>query len=773
VLTPDTSETPDAPGIIKGDERDPMTRVIVAVVLLVAVAFNLVLLYPEITSGIVAKNDAVMHLLLVEMAVEAIENGLNFTDPWQGTMNLGFPFFHYYQHLPHLLVALFHVVTFGVFPVADLIRWSTYLLLSLFPLTIFWSLRRVGFDDLTAGMGALVAPLAATDSLFGFGYASYTFLGFGLYSQLWAMALFAPAIALGYGVIRDGRGYFWATLLLAALLMSHLMYGYMAFISLGVLALVEVAKGSTLSSLAQATGRQWLRLIILLLLVSVVTSYFLIPFILDLSYVNNTQTLLPIFKDSLGHSAVLRSLVEGDLFDFHRFPSLTILVLAGLGVCLVRWRQERYLIPVAIFLVWLLLYFGRSTWGPLIDLLPLSSFIPMHRFIAGVHLGGILLAAVALAAPWRWAISGTRPWYVAGALVFTVIILVPAYVERSSYASENSFVIEYSGGSLAAEKTDLDALFQRLKQLPPGRVYSGPVGGDQGTWGLDYNVGFVNVFSLLSAAGIDTMGAIYHSYPLQSGLLREFDESKQEQYDLFNITYVVAPEKQEFPGFVRLLEQFGRHRLYQVETTGYFGLVDSRLAFSGDREDFAVAASDWLDSDLPAARYHPMVSLGGSSQARGRPVPLSDAAAAISGTPVVAGPLLGEILSEEIGGNFYAADVRVELESLLLLKATYHPNWRATVNGVGTDTVMLMPGFIGVPVGPGEHQVRLEYSPRRLRIVLLVLGLVTLVVIPLVERRSAVISTWLGSVASGGMLGAIGRPRKNESRQSRRRRNRR
>jgi hypothetical protein len=224
---------------------------------------------------------------------------------------------------------------------------------------------------------------------------------------------------------------------------------------------------------------------------------------------------------------------------------------------------------------------------------------------------------------------------------------------------------------------------------------------------------------------------------------------------------------------VRLLEQFGRHRLYQVETTGYFGLVDSRLAFSGDREDFAVAASDWLDSDLPAARYHPMVSLGGSSQARGRPVPLSDAAAAISGTPVVAGPLLGEILSEEIGGNFYAADVRVELESLLLLKATYHPNWRATVNGVGTDTVMLMPGFIGVPVGPGEHQVRLEYSPRRLRIVLLVLGLVTLVVIPLVERRSAVISTWLGSVASGGMLGAIGRPRKNESRQSRRRRNRR
>ena len=765
--------TSDTPGAIEDQERGPMTKVIVAVVLLVSVAFNLVLLYPEITGGIVAINDSVLHLLLTDMAVEAIKDGRNFTDPWQGTMNLGFPFFHYYQHLPQVLVALFHVATFAVFPLPDLIQWSTYLLLSLFPLSIFWSLRKVGFDDLTAAMGGLVSPLVATDSLFGFGYASYSFLGFGLYSQLWAMVLFAPAIALGYGVIRDGRGYFWATLLLAALLMSHLMYGYMAFISLGVLALVEVARGSSLGLLAKAVGRQWLRLIVLLLLVSVVTSYFLIPFVVDLSYVNNTATLLPIFKDSFGHSVVLQSLVEGDLFDFHRFPSLTILVLAGLGVCLVRWRQERYLIPVAIFLIWLLLYFGRATWGPLIDLLPLSSFMPMHRFIAGVHLGGILLAAVALAAPWRWAVSGTRVWYVAGALVFTVIILMPAYVERSSFASENTFLIEEIEDSLAAEEEDLDALFQSLKQLPPGRVYAGPTGGDQGNWGLDYKVGFIEVFSLLSAAGIDTMGTIYHTYPLQSGLLREFDESKPEQYDLFNVRYVVAPEKQEFPDFVKLLEQFGRHRLFQVETTGYFGLVDSRLAFSGDREDFAAAASDWLDSGLPAAKFHPEVSLSGPQTGFGGPTALSDAAETLSEAQFAAGPTLGEVLSEEVGGNFYGAVVSVERPSLLLLKATYHPNWRATVDGMKTDTVMLMPGFIGVPLAPGEHQVILDYSPRRLRLVLLIIGLVTLGLIPLVERRSAVISTWLGSVSSARIPGVMNRPRQNESRQSRRRRNRR
>tara|TARA_B100000809_G_scaffold7785_1_gene7641 strand:+ start:61 stop:759 length:699 start_codon:yes stop_codon:yes gene_type:complete len=214
-----------------GQGQKPVTAVVVISVLLIAVLFNLVLLYPQLTGGTVAINDLVMHLLLTDMAVDALKNGRDFTDPWQGTMNMGLPFFRYYQHLPHITVALVHVVSFGVFPVIDLMRWTTYLLISLFPLSMYWSLRHFGFDRTTAAMGGLVASIAATDRLFGFGYASYTFLGFGLYSQLWAMVLLPPALASGYGVLRQGRGYFWATLLLAATLMSHLMYGYMAFVT--------------------------------------------------------------------------------------------------------------------------------------------------------------------------------------------------------------------------------------------------------------------------------------------------------------------------------------------------------------------------------------------------------------------------------------------------------------------------------------------------------------------------------------------------------------
>jgi len=313
---------------------------IVICVLLFAVAFNLYYLHPEVTGDVLDWNDSVMHLLLVDAAVEALTHGLDVTDPWQGTMDMGFPRFHYYQHLPYVIVALVHVVTLGAFPSADMLNWTTFLLLSMFPLSIYWSLRIFGFDRISSAMGGLVASLAATNGLFGFGFSSYVFSGFGLYSQLWGMMLIPPALALSYRVLREGRGYFWATVLLAATLMSHLLYGYIAFVTLGILAVIQPKRLSDPTSLAAAMWKRWRRLIILFLLVVAVTSYFLVPLFLDLDYLNETVWDNPMRYNSYGHSAVLRGLVQGNLFDFRRFPSLTILVFVGFVICLYRWREE-------------------------------------------------------------------------------------------------------------------------------------------------------------------------------------------------------------------------------------------------------------------------------------------------------------------------------------------------------------------------------------------------------------------------------------------------
>ncbi|GIT44640.1 MAG: hypothetical protein Ct9H300mP11_25760 [Chloroflexota bacterium] len=49
---------------------------------------------------------------------------------------------------------------------------------------------------------------------------------------------------------------------------------------------------------------------------------------------------------------------------------------------------------------------------------------------------------------------------------------------------------------------------------------------------------------------------------------------------------------------------------------------------------------------------------------------------------------------------------------MLLLKATYHPNWEASVDGATANTVMLMPGFIGVELKPGSRKYALNISLR-------------------------------------------------------------
>ena len=217
--------------------------------LLFAVAFNLYHLYPEVAVRVPDMNDSVLHLLATDLAVGAIAGGQNAIDPWLGTIGMGFPLFHYYQHLPYVSTALIHVLTLGVFPPADIVNWTAYLLLCLFPLSIYWSMRRFGFDQLSSAMGGLVASLTATEGLYGLGFMSYVWRGYGLYTQLWGMVFLPPALALGYRVLRDGRGDFWATLSLAATLMSHLILGYIAVLTLGVLTLLPATRLLTSESL--------------------------------------------------------------------------------------------------------------------------------------------------------------------------------------------------------------------------------------------------------------------------------------------------------------------------------------------------------------------------------------------------------------------------------------------------------------------------------------------------------------------------------------------
>jgi hypothetical protein len=758
----------------KGRSQQRLVTPIVIAALLSAVAFNLWHLFPETSGGATPGNDRMFHLLLIESAVDAIIHGNDITDPWQGTMSMGFPIFHHYQHLPHVAVALIHMLTFKIFPVIDMMQWATYLILSLFPLSIYWSLRRFSFDPLTCAMGGLLASLIGSDifgNYGGFGYISYTYEGWGLYSQLWGMVLLPIALALGYRSIRTGQGYFWATLLLSATLLSHILYGYMAFLTLGFLAFIPNGQVSLNKSLVFTIWEHWKRLIVLVALVVSVTSYFIVPSILDSGYFITFNVRQEII-DSYGHQVILEALIKGNLFDIDRFPSFTILVFSGIATCIYYRNKNLYLVPLVMFVLWLLLFFGRATWGSAIDLLPFSQNIYMHRFLGGVHISGILLAATALAIPWRWAVARGDPRYIVGALALTLLILSPIYIERRAYLSESAAVKQQHQEVLNSEREDIDNVIKTLKGLPPGRVYAGlqslsdlPEFGEP--WAAGYHIGGTTVADFLGTAGLDRFSASHHRYSLPSNAVVFFDENSFEQFNLFNIKYVVVPEESTTPDFLKPVTQYGRHQIYQVETTGYFDLVGSFLQFNGEQSDQTSAAQAWLESGLLELKRHPQISINGSPKLQNqgeRPITVISAPPSPTGLSLSSqdqlnsyiaqsstGPSRGSIISEDVGRDYFSTTVDVERESILMLKVTYHPNWRATVDGSKVDTVMLMPGFIGIQLAPGEHKVTLEYRSRDLRKVLLGLGFLSLLSIGLIERRRETVSDWIASRVSAGV----------------------
>jgi uncharacterized membrane protein len=716
-------------------------RAVVVLLLLFAVAFNLYHLYPEVTLQVPALNDRVLHTQAAEHLARSLAAGQDPTDAWLATISLGYPLFHHYQHLGYLPLAIAHRLSGGTLSLSRLFGWASFLLLGLFPLSVYWSARRFGFSGLTAALAGLVASLLATDGLYGFDLVSYTWRGYGMYTQLWGMVLLPLALAQTYVAVRTGRGYVWAVLLLSITTMSHLVCGYVALVSIPLFVLLPVIGQDAQPGAWRRGGRA----LLLLALVLLATAYFVVPFLLDSAYMNRSVWEIQEKYDSYGHERVFGDLVKGQMLDFGRFPSLTILAGVGLVVCLWRWRQEHYRFPVILAIFWLLLYFGRPTWGALLDLLPLSRSLHLHRLIIGVHLGSIYLAGLGLAFPWHWALSRGDVRYLIAATALIAAILYPVYKERGAYLRENTRLMIESQRALAAEQDEVAELLAALRRAPPGRVYAGLAAN----WGKEYTVGAIPVYALLNGAGLDTLGYLYHALSLNADVQVLFDERLAEHYDLFNVRYVVAPVDRALPEFVKPVQSFGRHRLYSVETSGYFDLVGSETSFVGDKADFYPAAHRWLLSDLPRAKQHPTLFLGRAADFGRRTFSLSQAEDVIPHIAPEPGIARGRIVSETVETNGYLARIEVQRDSLLMLKATYHPNWRAYVDGVATSTVMLMPSYVGVEVSPGVHLVRLAYRPRALRGYLSAVGLLTYPLIALATHKRERLSKWLQSARPG------------------------
>jgi len=702
-----------------GDPPGRWGTLVLLLLVCVPIAFNSVALLPELRLPIPSLNDDAVHYLFVQRASEALAGGENPFDHWGPELELGFPQFFYYQHLPHLSVVLLHRLLLKQVDLLTLFNLLRYLLLVGFPLTVYWSMRRLDFSVVAAAVAAAMAALLSSDHRYGFEYDSYVWRGFGMYTQLWAMHLSFITLACLDRVLERGDGYVPAVVASSLLAMSHLVYAYM----MAVTALVLLGVG-----LDRVNARPRLaRLTVTGALGAIITSYFWLPFLLSKAYLSASPYLQPWKYDSFGAANILKWLANGDLLDYGRLPVLTVMLALGIASALLaRTRPAR--MALILLVLWLALYFGRITWGRLADLLPMHEGLLFHRFIGGVHLAAILL--IGLGGEWLWRQLGPLPerWRAVAAGFILLAVMVPAMRERHGYYILNTQWMERTKKALDDDH-DARTILATLKDLPPGRTYAGL----RANWGKSLQLGDLHFYDLLTFHRVVALSPPYSSISLNADLIWHFDDRNPTHYDLFNVRYVVAPRQLPMPAFLRRLKETPRYTLYRVGAGGYARYVSiTGLKRIDSQSNLFAQNKSWLLSAEPGlGRFVRYEFPSGRSGSEG---------------PAIRGCPGGGMIREErvLPGEI---DLRVECQeaSTLILKTTYHPNWRVIVDGRPAQAFMASPSFIGVDVPGGPHDVQAEYRSPVYKSVLLLLGACTLLATIWFRRRFTRLDALLAS----------------------------
>ncbi len=684
-----------------------------------AIVLNLIALSAQKLS-VQNLNDSDVHLQMIRWAEFRIGSGNTPFDGWFPFLQLGSPFFHHYQSLPHIIAGFFAVP----FNAQDVFGWSLYLLLSFWPLCIYISARLMGLNQWTAALAGFISPVIASVTGLGFEHASYSWQGYGVWSQLWGMWLLPLSWGFAWKCVREGKSYVPAALTLALTFSMHLITSLFGLMWIVVLLL---AKPSEL----RERGK---RAAILATSGVLIGSWLLVPFILDNKWTGATEygPGTPIF-DSYGAGRVLSWLFTGELFDVGRLPIVTVLLGIGFVVGLLRFRREELSRALVIaFTVSLLLYFGMPTFGWILRFLPLIDNIPLERFVLAVHMSGILLAAMGL----RYVVNAARGipramsrlsgvrWAPAGAVILVcLLLLLPVWINRISGDRQGGSWVK---SQIAADRLDganVKTLIDRIRSMGGGRTYAGL----RANWGGQYKVGSATVYSILANNDIDAIGFTLRTPSLSSNIEVRFDEGNPAHYEMLNVRYLMIPADRRPPVKAELLGRAGNHTLWQRDTTGYFDVIDTSGTVTADRATLGPAMTEFLRSTNPSRHVYPTVAFNGRPAAK--PTVQGRAPDSRAGTVVES--------SEDPRNGVYSATIEAERKAVVLLKSSFDPGWSVEVDGKSATPQMIGPSFVGVEVPSGRHDVRFVYRVISYHWILFLLAALTLMALVFRDRIAA------------------------------------
>jgi hypothetical protein len=415
-----------------------------------------------------------------------------------------------------------------------------------------------------------------------------------------------------------------------------------------------------------------------------------------------------------GAGRVLAWLASGQLLDHGRLPVLTLFAAIGLALMCARWRTDpgaRALLVV--FAACLLLSFGRTTFGALVDVIPGSGDIFFRRFTMGVQLAGLLLAgngAGWCAVPSRNALARAtvgrglrRPRALvgnelAGAMVTitaAILVLAPAWFQLRSYDHRNSAAIDAQRRADATQGAQVDRLIALIKADGGGRVYAGM----PSNWGMGFTVGAVPVFKYLESRDVDEVGYTLRTASLMTDPEYFFDERNPGDYRLFGIHYLILPSGFLPPVHARLVLRAGRYSLWTVGTGGYIHVGRIVGLLTADRTNISTRSIALLHSRLPQSGDYLRVAFGRSG-GTDQPPPAKPRQAS-------AGNVIAE--TDDLDQGEVSTTVRMRRPGVVVLSASFDPGWTAIVDGRARPTHMVAPAIVSTTVSAGTHSIVFRY----------------------------------------------------------------
>lgn len=219
---------------------------------------------------------------------------------------------------------------------------------------------------------------------------------------------------------------------------------------------------------------------------------------------------------------------------------------------------------------------------------------------------------------------------------------------------------------------------------------------------------------------------MYHTMGLNSDLEPAFDASRRDHHELFNVRYLLADDPQRMPPFAERRSTAPGLVSGFVDTEGYFGVVGSAAFFEyvkGEADALRDLNRAYIASGWHAGRHVIRIGWRDGDTPEAGERSLGAAGPFALGTPPARQAPRGRVISSGGSGDRYYARVRLDDPGLILFRMTFHPNWKATLDGDVADTVMLSPGYVGIRAPAGEHALEMAYLAPRWTRALLWVGL--------------------------------------------------